>query len=130
MAAALGFFAFTGETAAADNAPDKTAVQDCLLKALETAPGGMTVNELRIRCKAEKMAAAKDQKDEGIVEARLYTDDNNVLRPFTLLAYKPNYILLANYNGSPNNEPWREATGDPNLELDMERPCIFHHVMQ
>ncbi len=118
MAAALSFFAFNGETAAADNAPDKAAVQDCLLKVLETAPSGMTVNELRIRCKAEQMAAAKDQKDEGIVEARLYTDDNNVLRPFTLLAYKPNYILLANYNGSPNNEPWREATGDPNLELD------------
>ena len=118
LAATLGIFACNGDSVAAESAPDKTAVQDCLLKTLESAPGGMTVDELRARCKAEQMAAAKDEKDEGIVEARLYTDDNNVLRPFTLMAHRPNYILLANYNSDPNNEPWREATGDPNFELD------------
>ena len=118
LAAFLGFSACYGTAAATETAPDKAAVQDCLLKALENAPGGMTVDELRIRCKAEKMAAAKDQKDAGIIEARIYTDDENVLRPFTLMAHRPNYILLANYNADPNNEPWREATGDPDFELD------------
>jgi phospholipase A1 len=105
LVAFLGFSACYGTAVATETAPDKAAVQDCLLKALENAPGGMTVDELRIRCKAEKMAAAKDQKDAGIIEARIYTDDENVLRPFTLMAHKPNYILLANYNADPNNEP-------------------------
>jgi phospholipase A1 len=34
------------------------------------------------------------------------------------MAHRPNYILLASYNPNPNNEPWREVSGDPNLELD------------
>lgn len=116
LAVLLGTSAWHAKAVAAES-PDTAAVQECLLKALESAPGATTVDELRTKCRAEKMTAAKE-KDKGIIEHRLYTDDDNVLRPFTLMAHRPNYILLANYNGDPNNEPWREATGDPDLELD------------
>ena len=118
LAAFLVFFACHRTAAAGDTAPDKAAVQECLLKALETAPGGMTVDELRTQCQAEQMAAVEKEEDKSIVAGRLYTDEENVMRPFTLMSHKPNYILLANYNSSPNNDPWREATGDPNLEMD------------
>ena len=108
----------TISTALAETAEAKqTALQECLLKSLETASGGMTVDELRAQCQAEKLTVA-EKKDESIIEARIYTDDENVLRPFTLMAHKPNYILLASYNSDPNNDPWREASGDPNLELE------------
>ena len=117
LAAFLVFFACLGTAVAGDTAPDKAAEQECLLKALETASGGTTVDELRVQCQAEKLTVA-EKKDEGIIEARIYTDDENVLRPFTLMAHKPNFILLASYNSNPNNDPWREASGDPNLELD------------
>ena len=40
VAAFLVFSACYGTAVAGDTAPDKAAVQECLLKALETAPGG------------------------------------------------------------------------------------------
>jgi len=118
LVAFLVFSACYGTAVAGDTAPAKATAQECLLKALETAPGGMTVDELRAQCQAEQMTAVEKEEDKSIVEGRIYTDKNNVLRPFTLMSHKPNYILLANYNGSPNNDPWREASGDPTLELD------------
>jgi phospholipase A1 len=118
VAAFLVFSACYGTAVAGDTAPDKAAVQECLLKALETAPGGMTVDELRAQCQAEQVTAAEKKEEKSIVDARIYTDDQNILRPFTLMSHRPNYILLAAYNSNPNNEPYREVTGDPNLELD------------
>ena len=118
VAAFLVFATCYGTAGAGDTAPDKAAVQECLLKALETAPGGMTVDELRTQCRAEQMTAVEKEEDKSIVDGRLYTDEENILRPFTLMSHKPNYVLLATYNGSPNNDPWREASGDPTLELD------------
>jgi phospholipase A1 len=111
----------TGHSIAGGNEPEpnKTALQDCLLKALETAPGDMTINELRARCRDQQMAAAeKKEEAKSVVDARIYTDDQNILRPFTLMAHRPNYILLAAYNPNPNNEPYREAFDDPSIELD------------
>jgi len=95
-----------------------TAMQECLMKALVAAPGTTTVDELRAQCQAEQISAAKQEEPEGILEQRAYADEANELRPFTLMAHRPNYILLASYNANPNNEPWRELSGDPNLELD------------
>jgi len=118
VAAFLLFSACYGTAVAGDTAPDKADVQECLLKALETAPGTTTVDELRAQCQAEQMTAAEKDEEKSIIGARIYTDDENVLRPFTLMSHRPNYILLAAYNGDPNNEPYRESTGDPNLELD------------
>ena len=71
VAAFLTFSACYGTAVAGDTAPDKAAVQECLLKALETAPGGMTVDELRAQCKAEQMTAAEKEEDKSIVAGRL-----------------------------------------------------------
>jgi len=114
----LGVLLLWGINGAAFAADMDAAMQECLLKALETAPGSMTVDDLRAQCQAEQTAAVKQEEDEGLIEQRLYTDEENVLRAFTLMAHRPNYILLASYNPNPNNEPWREVSGDPNLELD------------
>jgi len=113
----LGFTGFYGNVSAAETGLETAAINDCLLKALKTAPGSMTADEMRQKCQTEQVTAA-EPADQGIVEARMYTDDKNVMRPFTLMAHRPNYILLASYNGDRNNKPYQEATGDPNLELD------------
>jgi hypothetical protein len=42
-----------GINAAAFAADMDAAMQECLLKALETAPGSMTVDDLRAQCQAE-----------------------------------------------------------------------------
>ena len=119
LAIFLGIFTCQGVTAAADSLPDKTAVQECLLRELESAKGGTTVDQLRAKCQAgQQMATVEKEADAGIVDVRFYTDEGNILRPFTLMAHRPNYILVASYNNDPNNNPYRAATGDPNLELD------------
>jgi phospholipase A1 len=117
LAAFFWVYVFHGETTAADSAPDKAAVQDCLLKALETALDGTTIDEMRAQCQAEKLTDG-DTTDEGLLGYRIYTDDENVLRPFTLMAHRPNYILMACYNNSPNENPWREGYKDSGLEMD------------
>jgi len=117
LAAFFGGLVCHGLAAAADSAPDKTAVQECLFMALETAPDGTTIDELRAQCQAETLTGA-DTEDESLLASRIYTDADNVLRPFTLMAHKPNYILFACYNSSPNEDPWRELEEDSNDELD------------
>jgi len=117
LAAFFGGAAFHGVAIATDGAPDKASVQDCLLKALETAPDGTSIDELRSQCQAEKVTDA-DKKDESLIEYKLFTDEENVLRPFTLMAHRPNYILMACYNKSPNEDPWREGYKDSGLNLD------------
>jgi len=112
-----GIFVCHGVAIAADSAPDNAAVQDCLLRALETAPDGATIDELRAQCQAEKLTAA-DKEDEGLLASRVYIDDENVLRPFTLMAHRPNYILMACYNNSPNDSPWKKGYKDSNAEMD------------
>jgi len=117
LAAFFGGCACHGAATAADSAPDNAAVQDCLLMALESAPDGTTIDELRAQCQAEELTDA-DEKDEGLMASRIFTDDENVLRPFTLMAHRPNYILMTCYNNSPNDSPWREGYNDSDLDLD------------
>jgi len=60
-----------------------------------------------------------EEKQVGVVSERLRQDEQNVLEPFTLMAHKPNYILLATYNASGYNpDPYREQYKNPSLELD------------
>ena len=97
-----------------------TAMQECLMEEIQKAGDDVTIGELKARCKdkEETVAEKTEEEDRGIVTTRIYTDDENVLRPWTIMAHRPNYILLASYNDDPNNEPWRDVTGDLNFELD------------
>ena len=98
-----------------------TAKQECLMEEIQKAGNDVTIGELKARCKDKETIVAEKSGEGGkksVVRTRLFTDDENVLRPWTLMAHRQNYLLLASYNSDPNNEPYREATGDPNLELD------------
>lgn len=106
-----------GQAAAADSRTELTADQKCFLKALQTAPGRMTVEELREKCHQGQMTTV-EKEDGGIVDARIGTEGKNVLRPFTIMPHRPNYILLASYNRHLNYDRYREANGSPILQLD------------
>lgn len=112
-------FLLTISTALARTAEaDQPALQDCLLDALAKAESGVTVGELKSQCKAEQMAAAENGKKEGLVAGRMSTDESNVLKPFTLMVHKPNYILLASYNDDPNSDPYNEAFPENDINID------------
>ena len=117
LAAFLGGLVCQGIAAAEDSAPDKKAVQDCLLMAMETAPEGTTIEELRTQCQAKTLTET-DTEDESLLATRIYTDDENVLRPYTLMAHKPNYFLVACYNSDPNDDPFRGVIDDQDYDLD------------
>ena len=60
---------------------------------------------------------ALEKKD--LVDKRLDADKGNVLRAYTLMPHKPNYILLASYNSTGYNaDPYREQFNDPTIDID------------
>lgn len=103
-------------------------LQRCLLEMQEQASENITMGEARKQCleKTHGMDGVEaDEKkvavDDGVdvLDRRLATDDRNVLEPYTLMAHKPNYILVASHNFSGiNPEPYREQYNDPTLETN------------
>ena len=84
-------------------------LESCILMAIKTVSPEMTIGELKAQC--EKKIAFKKRSSpstrqknlnnddqEYAFSKRLIEDDENALRPFTLMAHKPNYILLGTYN--------------------------------
>ncbi|MFW2365138.1 MAG: phospholipase A [Desulforhopalus sp.] len=76
--------------------------QECIQHFIMFGADTMTMGEARATC--SKTIARPDEKDavvgeeDGPVEERLKVDDTNILKPFTLMSHKTNYILLAAHN--------------------------------
>ncbi len=98
------------------------AMKECMLQKMEVEGDDMTLGQLKDKCLSEQReddSAKTDMDAEGVVKERLGVDDSNILRPFTLMAHRPNYLLVAAYNSSGYNpEPFREEFDDPSIELD------------
>jgi phospholipase A1 len=98
-------------------------LHDCMAQALDSASPDTTIGELRRQCE-EKLAvagrsAATAEKPEALVTKRIEQERKNVLKPFTIMAHKPNYLLIGAYNRIGYNEDlYREADNNPDLELD------------
>jgi len=70
-------------------------------------------------CSITTIGKQLESKDSVFAPYGLRLDRQNVLAPFTLMAHKPNYILVATYNSSGYNpDPYREQYKNPSLELD------------
>lgn len=55
----------------------------------------------------------------GVVQKRLNADKQNILRAYTLMPHKPNYVLVASYNSTGYNpDPYREQANDPTIDID------------
>jgi phospholipase A1 len=102
-------------------------LERCLLDAMTVADDGVTIGELKASCRERVLVgdqgpgqtAAEQPNQASAVDQRLAVDQRNTLAPFTLMAHKPNYILVASYNASGiNPDPFREQFDDPDLELD------------
>lgn len=91
--------------------------RDCFWRALRTAPGDTTVGEIETTCRKE-MLESTHTSEIGYGEERLYADDENILRPFTLMSHKPNFLLFAKYDKNPNEDPWHDAKNRSDKDLD------------
>ena len=110
-------------------------LSSCMADKLTKADDTMTIGELRSQCAnsmvsleaestpaiADTTIAAADEviAEESVVSERLRIDSDNILEPFTLMAHKPNYILMAAHNFSGYNpDVYRKQVDDESIDTD------------
>ena len=94
---------------------------ECMTNRMQQVDDTMTVGELRLECQKQLHAGeyVTQAKPDAVVSQRLREDREHVLEPFTLMAHKPNYILVAAHNFSGYDPAiYRQQTGDENLNVD------------
>jgi len=99
-----------------------TAMQECIIKTMQSADDSITVGKLKAVCEADlaKAATSKEPEtsvaevEETALEKRIKGEDSSASNLWTIMPHRRNYILLANYNfSSMNDAPWEEAVGEP-----------------
>jgi phospholipase A1 len=114
VAVLLAGFAMPGSSVA-------DGLTTCMAEMMEQASDSTTVGELRARCarQIENETPTVQDQQPAVVDQRLKQDKQNVLQPFTIMAHKPNYILMGAYNSDGyNSELFQEQFDDPTLEFD------------
>ena len=96
------FFAMLFNSWCVVQASDMTStLESCIQEKVLTAPDNLTVGEIKIQCRelesTVELAAVEEEKSDA-AEKREDIEAANVLRPFTLMAHRQNYILLAAHN--------------------------------
>jgi phospholipase A1 len=111
------------------------SMTDCMTRMMQHSDDGVTLGALRQSCREQlgDAAAAPAQGEmseqaempeqaampEPVLSERMRQDKENVLRPFTLMAHKPNYMLIAAYNSRGYDaEFYQEQFDDPTIEFD------------
>ena len=105
---AIGLAAMCALTARADQ-------DSCLQDKISHAPGNVTVDELRA---SWGVAAARDDT-RSVTQRRITAERQSVDRAFSITAHKPNLILPATYNDTPNTAPF-DAIGEQGAVEELE----------
>lgn len=101
-----------------------TVAESCIVELFNTAPNTMTFGDARVICdkKLGQNSNSDNINEEEVVgasEKRLTADQTNVLKPFTLMAHRPNYILLGSYNTQGwSTAEYEEDSGDDSITFD------------
>ncbi len=100
---------------------------DCLLVKLGTTDDTVTIGELKEQCRAE---LGQSTRTIDVVIDRIHQDRKHVLQPFTLMAHKPNYLLLGVYNSSgyssvDHNETYQDSADWDNTEGQFQLSVKF-----
>lgn len=110
----LLFFSLPGHAA------DPDAFQRCILDKTEKAD--QTVRAIDIHQQCSRDYPETDQPgtlDHSPVHTRIQIDQTNQFKPFTLMAFKPNFILAATYNQAGYNaDIYPIPPGESSIDLD------------
>jgi phospholipase A1 len=116
---ALSLLAIAWALSTPTDARAQTSDRDrCVLGFLETGADSLTLGEMRARC-AQKSDEAERAEKMSSVAFRLAAEREAAARPFSILAHRPNYVLVGAYNF----EGWdsslqQEVNDDPNYQND------------
>ena len=94
---------------------------ECMTAKMQQASDSMTIGELRLACEKELHVGTYSAKDKqpSVASERVRQDKEHVLQPFTLMAHKPNYILLGAHNFyGYDSEAYQTSRGDQSIEAD------------
>jgi phospholipase A1 len=94
---------------------------ECVMKLAETAEGSMTLAEIRKQCTtAQEQAIEPPEPASGAVpsaiDKRLAAEREAAASPFSILAHRPNYFLVAAYNW----EGWDSEFDNKNIESQFQ----------
>ena len=91
-------------------------IDQCFSEMMQNASDSTTVGEIRQQC--EKRLAGVQDNESNVIGKRLEQDKKNVLKPFTIMAHKPNYFLFGAYNAEGyDSTVYQERYDDMSLEL-------------
>lgn len=98
-------------------------LHDCMVDSMKYAEDDATIGQLRIACQKKIHAGNRDEtpgrQELQVVDERMYEDKEHVLAPFTLMAHKPNYLIVGSYNSSGYYEDhFKDQFSDPDYTLD------------
>lgn len=95
-------------------------LDECIQRKLATADDSVTVGDLRRQCLQSVVGVERSlPKRQGAVEKRLEAEKENVLRPFSIMPHRPNYILPVAWNSKGYNpEHHQKANGDSSYDFD------------
>ncbi len=91
-------------------------LNNCILELIQSAEDKTTIGEIRATC--QKQMAAETQPEQA-VQKRLAADKAILHKRFSIMAHKPNYILLGAYNFNGYN-PAAYAEQYDNDSLDVK----------
>lgn len=101
--------------------------EHCMLKRLKNGQADMTIGDIRSMCTqakpdvalvepepTENLTDASPESTNGRAQRRMEAERKAAASPFSILAHKPNYFLLAAYNARGwDPSVYQEASNDP-----------------
>lgn len=99
-----------------------TEYQSCILEKTSKADKKELANDIAIECKQSYQnseVAEAGITNHSAIEERLKIDKSNQFKPFTLMAFKPNYIIPVAYNHTGyDSSVYQQMPEDQNTEFD------------
>ncbi len=91
-------------------------LDQCFTDMMQKADDSTTIGEIRRHCK-QKIVNVQDNNSD-VIGKRLEQDKKNVLKPFTIMAHKPNYFLFGAYNAEGyDSTVYQERYDDMSVDL-------------
>ncbi len=107
----------TASNAQVSNTDIDSAFAQCILNTLASASAETTVGEITEQC--ETIEDVEVEEIDVALERRLVSEKMSEQNPFVITPHKPNYILPAAYNFTPNADPF-PITEDQLDHLEMK----------
>lgn len=92
----------------------------CMSQMIHNVDDSMTIAQVRSACR-KKLAQTKPTEEEQpatALEKRLRQDQNQILEPFTLMAHKPNYFIVAYNSYGYDSELYQGEFEDPTIQFN------------